>query len=285
MATLTRLSPAKINLTLWVGPLRDDGFHELESLVAQVGLYDEVSVAPRDDGRIVLSCDDPSIPTGDSNLVIRAAHALASFARIENPCAQMGLRKRIPAGAGLGGGSSNAAAALHLLNELWDLDLPAAKLAEIGATIGSDVPLFFSSPLCVMRGRGELIEPRDIKLGAWVVLVLPPVHCSTTAVYAAWDRLPEHPQRPPIDEILSQAGEPGWLMEVLFNDLEPAAFAAYPELSKAHARLQQLAAGPVRMTGSGSAFFRLFAGRAEADGFARRIEAERMRSERCLVLA
>ena len=282
MPVLTSPSPAKINLSLHIRPLRGDGFHELESLVAQIDLCDEVSVEARSDGQITLACDDPTIPTDDSNLAVRAAHALVEHCPgNQPPGVNTTLRKRIPAGAGLGGGSSNAATTLRLLNELWEANLLLTQLAAIGATLGSDVPLFLGPKLCVMRGRGELIEPQRVELRSWVVLALPAVHCSTAAVYAAWDRLPNHPQRPPAGALLAHSGDVERLMAELFNDLEPAAFAVAPELGTLHARLQQHAGGPVRMTGSGSAFFRLFAEQDAAEAFARQVETEGIRAEVC----
>ena len=144
MDTLTRQSPAKINLTLRVVGKRDDGFHEIESLIARIDLCDTVHVSPRDDGRLTLECDEPSIPADESNLALKAAAILRDKAAAPQG-AHMSLKKRIPAGAGLGGGSSNAAATLMLLNEFWNLGLPNSKLATIGTEIGSSAGIDGSS--------------------------------------------------------------------------------------------------------------------------------------------
>ncbi len=274
MRSLSRPSPAKINLTLRVGPTRSDGFHEIESLVARVGLCDTVRVTARDDRQLTLSCDDPSIPDDETNLALRAARRLAEAAGAGERGVDIALEKRIPAGSGLGGGSSNAATALMLLNELWETGLSSAELARISAQLGSDVPLFFHSPLCIARGRGELIEDVHKALPGWIVLVMPPVHSTTRDVYAAWDQLASHPQRPLPEEVSRKTTSAAALMPHLFNDLEAAAFQVNPMLSELSERLNGLAGGPVRMTGSGSAFFRLFDERQDADALAERVRGE-----------
>jgi len=271
MPTLTRQSPAKINLTLRVGPLRPDGFHEIESLVARVGLCDTVSVRPRADGQLTLECDDPAIPCDETNLALRAARLLGDKAKSKSG-AHISLKKRIPAGSGLGGGSSNAATALMLLNDLRQPGLARDELAAIGAQIGSDVPLFFHSPLCIVRGRGERIEDLTVRLEAWVALVLPEIRSSTRDVYAAWDRNPSSESRIRSSELtIPKSAEA--LMPQLFNDLEPAALAVNPPLAEVVEQLGQLSDGPVRMTGSGAGLFRLFDSQSSAKRFAATVRA------------
>jgi 4-diphosphocytidyl-2-C-methyl-D-erythritol kinase len=257
MDALTRPSPAKLNLTLRVAGLRPDGFHELESLVAQINLCDTVSVAAHEDGCYALGCDDPTLPRDGSNLVLRAAKALNEAAGT-NHGARIELRKRIPAGAGLGGGSSNAATTLMLLNKLWKAGLAKPDLIRLGAALGSDVPLFCGTPLCVIRGRGEQVEDRGAPPALWAALVLPALRCSTAAVYAAWDQSPQHPSRPSVAEVLAARGCARDLMELLFNDLELAAFRAVPELAELAERIAAAGGQSVRLTGSGAALFRLF---------------------------
>jgi len=268
MPVLTRLAPAKLNLTLRVRGRRPDGFHEVESLVTRLDFGDELVVARHEDGCYALTCDDLALPADGSNLVLRAARVLARAAGV-NHGAAFTLRKRIPTGAGLGGGSSDAAAALQALNEIWDLRWPPARLVELAALLGSDVPLFLHAPLCVVRGRGEHVEDRPERCLAWAVLLLPPLQCATPAVYAAWDRRPPPtPERPPLESILAVLHDPAALMERLFNDLEPAAFDVAPELARLADSAAALAGGPVRMTGSGAALFRLVADHAAAEALA-----------------
>ncbi len=274
MKSISRPSPAKINLTLKVGPTRTDGFHEIESLVARVGLCDTVTVTPRDDGRLTLACDEPSIPCDEANLSLRAARRLAEAAGARDRGAHIELVKRIPAGTGLGGGSSNAATTMMLLNELWETGLSRAELAELGAGIGSDVPLFFHTPLCVLRGRGELVEDVQHGLDGWAVLVLPDIHVSTPEVYAAWDRLEAVPERPTPEMILLKTTSIATLMPPLFNDLQPAALAINPELAEVAKALEKIACDRFLMTGSGSAFFGLFDERDAAEQMAECIRQE-----------
>lgn len=274
MVTTTRKSPAKINLTLRVVGVRSDGFHEIESLVARVGLYDTVSVTPCQGARFTLECDDPDVPRDERNLTLRAAQRLAEQSGIRDRGAQIALQKRIPAGAGLGGGSSNAATTLMLLNELWDIGLSNGELADIGAQVGSDVPLFLHSPLCIIRGRGERVEDLPQAFEGWVALVLPPIRSSTRDVYAAWDSAASRPPRPAIEDVLQHADRAESLMQHLFNDLEEPALAVYPGLRELSAELRRLARGPVCLTGSGSAFFRCFRKQSRAEALVRRVRDE-----------
>lgn len=209
-AAISRFSPAKINLTLAVGPLRADGFHPLESIVSLVEFGDRVTLTARPDDRIVVECDAPGIPTDDMNLAARAAlrlrEEIAASRERRVPGVTIRLDKCIPPGAGLGGGSSNAAAALLGLRKLWKADIPASRLAMIGAEIGSDVPLFLAEPerLIVMRGRGEEIDLAGHSLLSLpVLLAIPPIHSPTGAVYKRFDELPVPPKRPAVREILT----------------------------------------------------------------------------------
>jgi 4-diphosphocytidyl-2-C-methyl-D-erythritol kinase len=279
MATLTRFSPAKLNLTLRVLGRRPDGFHDLESLVALVDFGDELTVTSHEDGCYALDCDDPALPRDGSNLVLQAARALARVAGV-NRGGEFRLRKRTPAGAGLGGGSSNAATALVCLSELWGLGYTPQRLAQIGAEVGSDVPLFFHGPLCVMRSRGEQVEHVPAELDAWAAILLPPLQCSTPAVYAAWDRMPAHPQRPAVAGVLAKVSAPEELMELIWNDLEAAAFEVSPPLRELAEQATRLAGGAVRVTGSGAALFRLFSDETAARAFASAVARDcRIRTE------
>jgi len=267
MSGLSRPSAAKINLLLRVGPRRADGYHAIESLVVQIPLYDTVTVADAGVGRISVECDDPAVPQDKSNLAAAAVRELAACCGVQRG-ARIRIQKRIPAGAGLGGGSSNAAAALVLANELWGLRLTRKELVEIGARVGADVPLFLHGPVTAVRGRGEIVRDLDMGLNGWVVLVVPRLRTSTREVYAAFDRLDPRPPRPGLDEVLAAVGYAGKgerrivlpaevLAPRLFNDLEPAALAAEPELARLYSGLAWACPGALRMTGSGSALFAL----------------------------
>ncbi len=274
----SRRCPAKLNLSLHVRGVRADGFHELESLVMRVGLCDTLTVHAHEDGCYALTCDDASLPRDGSNLVLRAARAVARAAGV-NCGAEFGLRKRIPAGAGLGGGSSNAAGALRLVNEAWGTGLAESTLVELATELGSDVPLFLAGPVCILRGRGEQIEEVRARAAAWVVLVLPKVYCATPAVYAAWDRSGPRAARPPASELVALLDRPAELMEHLYNDLQQPAFDVAPELRTLAEAIARRTGRRVALTGSGSGLFRLFEDEAAARAFAQQVGELEVRTE------
>lgn len=255
-------TPAKINLTLRVLGKRPDGYHDIESLVAWIGLFDELCAefTPTPPGSplsAAVRCNDAGVPTDDSNLIIRAASRLAArFPHAAGTSANVlfHLDKRIPMGGGLGGGSSNAAGALRLLRDRWAPQLPDRALAEVGAEIGSDVPLFLGAPWSIIRGRGERVEPVSPSVSAWAVLWMPPIACHTAKVYAAWR--PSDARKKVsadlanlinFDELISRAS----------NDLEAAALRSHPALAAEVARVRSVFGHPLTMSGSGSAFFHL----------------------------
>ena len=163
----TATACAKINLTLDVLGKRDDGFHELESLVIGVDLRDSIRITPGRKPGVTLTCADQRL-AGPDNLVCRAAEELAAFDG-RQAALHVDLVKRIPLGAGMGGGSSDAAVTLHVCNRLWGLNHGHATLATVGARLGSDIPLFFSLPAAVITGRGEKVRPVKIRWSGWVL--------------------------------------------------------------------------------------------------------------------
>ncbi len=247
-------APAKINLNLVVGPLGCDGFHPVDSLVAKVTLYDRLELRKRSDGRIVLDCAGADCGPPEKNLVTCAAKLLAEGRDV---CGvDIKLNKAIPPGAGLGGGSSDAAAALRGLNELWSLGYDRPALSELAAQLGSDVSLFLGPPAARMTGRGERIEPLGI-CDLTAVLVLSGLVCSTVEVYGAYDRLGAAASEQ-IDTSLLAAGPPSAWRDMLDNDLAAAAMEVCRELSALRNRVQSSVDAPVGVTGSGSALFMLF---------------------------
>src|SRR5437763_12343857 len=151
------LAPAKINLSLKILGRHNDGFHEIETLIAPISLADKIDIEWQSRW-IDFSCDDPTLPGGDENLVVRAAKAFFEKAKISGGVS-IKLHKKIPHGAGLGGGSSDAAATLRALNQLFQAKLSPDELAELGSTIGSDVSFFMFESAAVCKGRGEIVEP------------------------------------------------------------------------------------------------------------------------------
>jgi len=190
---LTCLAPAKVNRELRVGELRPDGYHEILSRIVSIDLADRLHAEPADE--LEFSCDDPAVPAGDGNLVVRAARLLAARAGVPAR-ARLRLEKKVPMGGGLGGGSADAAAALVALASLWELPADAVPLAELAAELGSDVPFFLSGGEADVAGRGERVSPLEDEDGeaAELVLLVPPFSVSTAAVYRAYagrGRLPE----------------------------------------------------------------------------------------------
>jgi 4-diphosphocytidyl-2-C-methyl-D-erythritol kinase len=268
------LAPAKLNLFLEVLGKRPDGYHELETLMVTVDLHDTLSFTDDPSGRISLRCDDPSLPTGPENLVVQAAERLKADAGVDRG-ATISLAKAIPAQAGLGGGSSDAAATLTALDRLWELQTPSDRLEALAGEIGSDVAFFRHAPAAVCRGRGERVEPVELPKPFSFVLVCPPVGSSTAEVYH--HLVPPARPRPigPVLEALS-AGDPAALGRTLFNRLQETAERIHPALARARGALEEL--GPSLldghlMSGSGSAYFGLCRDPAAADTAARQLAA------------
>src|SRR5256886_9923533 len=165
------LAPAKINLSLRVLGKRPDGFHEIETLIAPISLHDKIDIE-KQNRWIDFSCDDPTLSSGEDNLVVRAAKLFFEKTKIKSGVS-IKLEKKIPHGAGLGGGSSDAAATLRALNELFETKLSREELAEPGSTIGSDVSFFLFESAAVCKGRGEIVEPAKLKTKLSILLLKP----------------------------------------------------------------------------------------------------------------
>lgn len=274
LRALRILAPAKINLHLRVGPPRNDGFHPLVSWMCTVGLFDTLEFERAPSPGITLSSTLPTLPADRTNLVIRAAEALAQAlsASQSNPNASVDglhvkLHKRIPLGAGLGGGSSDAARTLLALNRLWTGGWTREQLADLSAQLGSDLPFFFFAPSALCAGRGEIVHPIPPPTVPWAVLVLPNLSMPTPAVYRRFDELGLGRDEPQLFADPLPPAARGWrnwttlsagqLLPLLRNDLEPAAFSLSPELGNLRADLEQELGQIVRMSGSGSSLFTL----------------------------
>jgi 4-diphosphocytidyl-2-C-methyl-D-erythritol kinase len=256
-------APAKVNLTLRVVGKRADGYHDLESVVAAVGVFDRLNFERA--GELHLLCDDPTVPSGDDNLVMKAARLFQKSCAVDRG-ARIYLWKRIPAGRGFGGGSSDAAACLAGLNALWQCGKSLSELAGLGARLGSDVPLFFGPPVAVMRGRGERLEPVPARPAWHAALAWPKYGTPTAEVYGAYDRQPPAADgRPGATDILKfMGGSAREAAPFLVNDLEPAARSLRSDGVSVRTLLEDAGAAAVGMTGSGSAYFALTDTEAEA---------------------
>lgn len=269
-------APAKINVGLRVLGKRPDGYHELESLVMAVSLADELQAAATDDGAIALEvvADGADAPADRTNLVWRAAEMLQSRCAAGQGC-RITLVKRIPAGRGLGGGSSDAAAALVLLSRLWGLNVTPEALGAMAADLGSDVPFFLRGPLAVMRGRGEVLEPVAGDPPVHVVLVVPGFDCSTREVYSKV-KLPLTVRYSGVSLWITHLlrGHVSELGRTLVNDLTPAAEAVCRDITTLCGSLRHAGASCVLMTGSGSAVFALAATESEARSIATAVQLD-----------
>lgn len=260
---------SKLTLSLRVTGVRDDGFHELDALVVSVTEPRDVltlseRVAPGVACRVVGG--GTNVPTGDSNLAVKAIKGLLPQGR----GVDLLIEKRIPTGAGLGGGSANAGAALVAVRELFGLDYRDDELERVAAEVGSDVPFCVRGGAAWMRGRGELLEPIEYSDELAVLVAIPPVQCSTPAVYAAWDQLggPQGARVVPAPRSVR-----GFVAE-LVNDLEPAAEVVSPELVAFREALARAADAPPLLAGSGSAYVVCFDDFERAEAQAVTVRAE-----------
>lgn len=265
-------APAKINPFLSVGARRPDGLHEICSVMQSVSLYDTLAMTASDS--IIFDVWPPgSAPEDESNLVIRAVRALWAGSGVA-PGAAIVLAKEIPAAAGLGGGSSDAAAALVGLNELWSLGLSRKALSKMGAALGADVPFCVSGGTAVARGAGEVLSPLAVASPVWWVLALPSASLATAAVYAEFDTVSAPSLEDPFDVADALArGDLARLAGSLRNDLEPAALSLMPELGSCYATLMDAGALGAVMSGSGPAWCALARDEDDARDIASRVSS------------
>ena len=270
---------AKINLFLEIIHKRPDNYHTINTLFERVSLCDKIIIKNRTDNLIKITCNDCRVPLDESNLCFKAAKLLRDKFGIEKGL-DIEIAKRIPVGAGLGGGSSNAASVLLALNKLWRLNLSKAKLAALAARLGSDVPFFiYDTPFARGEGCGEKIyllnKLNKVKL--WHILVVPETHVSTPLIYKKWDafsRLTKPASNVKI--IISKLAEknPAFKPGLLFNSLEPVTLKLYPEVRRIKEKLKRLGLMNVLMSGSGGAFFAVVSSEKEAATLAKRLKKE-----------
>jgi 4-diphosphocytidyl-2-C-methyl-D-erythritol kinase len=250
---------AKINLTLRVLGVHADGYHELRTIFQSLALHDTLTFTSAR-GPFSIACDDGTIPVDRSNLVWRAAESLWTAARKRGALSgvRVAIRKRIPSQAGLGGGSSDAAATLRALARLWRIDLSADRLHGLARDLGADVAYFLVGGTALGVERGDLLFPLADRARQWVVIVRPAFGVSTKDAYAWWDAEGDAPQPS------TGAIDPWIASSELRNDLEPPVVRRHPEIGALVRRLRSLGAGYSAMSGSGSAVFGLFASETSA---------------------
>ena len=254
-------SYAKVNLGLEVLGTRDDGYHELRTLFQTIDLHDDVVLKPRPRG-VAVRCDHPLVPNDATNLAARAAEALRAWGRVAGGV-EIVIRKRIPVGGGLGGGSSNAAAVLLGLDRLWKLGLGPDGLHPLARRLGADVPYFLLGGTALGLSRGDEVYPLRRQLRAHVVLVDPGIHVSTARVFARLDaRLTPRLNSNSIFYFVSRELEGAGGFRLLVNDLEEAALEEVPglreQVRRIRAVLLEQGACLAALSGSGASCFGLF---------------------------
>ncbi|HLL69969.1 MAG TPA: 4-(cytidine 5'-diphospho)-2-C-methyl-D-erythritol kinase [Pyrinomonadaceae bacterium] len=262
-AKFTLPSFAKINLTLRVHGRRDDGYHEIQTVFQTITLHDELTFERAGHEQVELICDDApaDIPRDETNLVYRAAVALRERFGVTSG-ARVALRKNIPSGGGLGGGSSNAAVALVGLARLWEIDADRPALARIGAGLGADVPFFLTGGTALGTGRGTSIHTLADAPHAHLLVVTPNVKVSTAEAYKALDAPALTKPISPVNLAVSrtQAEISGSLPAALANDFERVVYRLHPEIERARDALTASGASGALLAGSGASVFGLFDG-------------------------
>jgi 4-diphosphocytidyl-2-C-methyl-D-erythritol kinase len=267
--SLVLKSPAKINLFLEVLRKREDGYHEIRSLMQAVDLCDKVRLEKRKEG-IRLTTDNPDCPADGTNLAYKAAALLLEQEKIGEGVS-IQIEKRIPISAGLGGGSSNAAATLKGMNRLFKLELPETKLHEVASQVGSDVPFFLYSGQALAKGRGEEIEPKAFYKGYWLTLVCPAFGVPTSWAYRNV-KISLTKKRKAINYTI--LGSSLGFFEALphfENDLEEVVIGKHPTIAEIKGILQNSGAVKASMSGSGPAVYGVFDQKPQAEEVTRKL--------------
>ena len=260
------LAPAKVNLSLRVLGRRPDGFHELDSLMVRVSVFDALEIERTSSGGLEFSCDAPDVPVDDGNLVVRAARLFCN-ATGAAPDLKIYLQKTIPHGGGLGGGSSDAASTLLALNTIFSLGLTKEVLAEMGAKIGSDVPFFVYETDARIGGRGEVVTPVPSVGKLPLLLVKPPFGVSTPWAYQHWSRSVQLPGVPYAPQTVGEL--------VLENDLERPVFEKFLFLADLKRwLLTQPEVAAALLSGSGATVFTVLKNGANPGDLSARIAIE-----------
>ncbi|HHT9152347.1 MAG TPA: 4-(cytidine 5'-diphospho)-2-C-methyl-D-erythritol kinase [Candidatus Hypogeohydataceae bacterium YC40] len=263
---------AKINLFLEVLGKRQDGYHEIETVMQEIGLADtleiEESGSTAGDKGIELTCTDPDLPSNEGNLVWKAAKLFQEELRI-NRGVRINLKKSIPVGAGLGGGSSDAATVLKGLDTLWRTGIGNERLMEMASRLGSDVPFFILGGTAVCRGRGERVNPLKVSSGYhdyYYTLLYPGIKISTAIVYNNL-KIDLTKSCKDVNLLFAalETGNAASLGQLLFNRLEAVAFGLYPELQEIKTLLESYRPCGVLLSGSGSCIYGLYETRREAE--------------------
>lgn len=247
--------PAKLNLSLVVFPRRPDGYHSLHSIMATVDLHDDLYLARAGTPGVHIHCTGRASPHGRDNLVYRAAELLADYGKA-SLALDIHLHKRIPAGAGLGGASSDAASCLLGLNRLWNLGLDREELCQLGVRLGSDVPFFLHAPVALCRGRGDEVAPMAHRCRQSVLLIIPNVQVSTKEVYQNYqsDDFSNDAHMRRVHYFLRRGDLDGLTIQGI-NSLTCTSMEMCAAMRNLRVEVENMGIGPVHMSGSGSCMF------------------------------
>ena len=260
MKTLKLKSPGKVNLRLDVLSRRADGYHELRMLNSAVSVYDDVEIEIIERGIVVECTNDPLAPTGEDNIVYRAAKEIMAYSN-KNVGVQIRITKQIPTGAGMGGGSSNAAAVIQGVNQLLKINLPKEKLMKIGVRFGADIPFFIFGSPAIATGIGENLTRVKRLPSLPMVIVHPNIFVSTQSVYERYrPNVGPAKEEMPVEFPTKKA-----VAKFLHNDLESVTVKQYPVVTSIKEQLMKLGALGASMTGSGPSVFGIFADREAAE--------------------
>jgi 4-diphosphocytidyl-2-C-methyl-D-erythritol kinase len=253
MEALHLESPAKVNLRLEILKKREDGYHELKTILQKISLHDSLYFSLKQGRGISITTDHPGLPVGKSNLIYRAVQSILEKSDYRGGV-HIKIEKRIPLGAGLGGGSSNAAVALKAMNQLLKTELPKRNLMSMGLKIGTDIPFFFLEGDAIASGIGERLKKIDLPV-FWYVLIYPNFEVSTRWAYQNFIGLTRRQFRINIHELLKI---PNKIHCLLWNDLEEVVSKEYPQIGVMKEMLYSAGALGTLMTGSGPTVFGVF---------------------------
>ena len=250
---------AKLNLYLRVDEKREDGYHELTTVFQSVALHDDLAMTLHGSGGVSLRCNLPWLPRDERNLAVKAATLFYETAGLENHGLYLNISKKIPVGAGMAGGSTDAAAVLRTLNRTHGTPLSPAALSALALKLGADVPFCLAGGAALAKGVGERLLPVPAMPNCPIVICKPPFSVSTKAAFALFDEFPHQdaPGEEPIQAAL-KAGDPEQVAAALYNSLEGPVESSRPVIRDIRLQLVALGALNARMTGSGSAVFGLF---------------------------
>ena len=265
MDSLTLQSPAKINLRLEILGKRDDGYHEIRTIFQKISFHDDITLKALPQKGIIVTVDDPAIPSDDKNLAYKAALLLMEDQNISAGVA-IHIKKKIPSGAGLGGGSSNAATTLEGLNRLYELKLKDKYLQQLSMTLGADVPFFLSETGTALgTGIGEKLKPLNLQTELWFLLIFPNFSISTSVAYSTYSKYNLLTKRKKNIRLQNSIRTFDSVIPLLLNDFESVVIPLYPEIKTIKDNLITAGAAGSLLSGSGSSVFGVFSNKEDIE--------------------